>query len=306
VISGILPEHEVNAAKAKAIYQENIAKESPQDLLADWHFAVRKARRSVASALRESAFLVDVPAALEKNCAHSLVFRHLMAPPVSQDQFKLRCPQWSKTAESKSKPAKATAAHAAGQVILERLDWGLARWVRLDAPPSREDLRTILKVTAALIAQQQVATARRTRLAFEQEYAVTHLLSDNGWTKLPSKLIDKRAAVPPKHFMHKTRFSTKTRPQEVDIACGLNGTYVLAMECKVTNDETNSVKRINDVLKKAAAWQSHWGSFVVAAALLEGVVAPKDVQRLTDSNVEVFWSHLLDEFLAWLTRRVSS
>jgi hypothetical protein len=155
-------------------------------------------------------------------------------------------------------------------------------------------------VAAALIAQQRVATARRTRLAFEQEYAVTDLLAKDGWTQLPSKLIDTRAAVPPKHFMHKTRFATKTTSQEVDVACGLKGTYVLAMECKVTNDETNSVKRVNDVLKKATAWHDHWGSFVRTAALLEGVIAPKDVQRLTDANVAVFWSHDLDAFRSWL------
>ena len=101
--------------------------------------------------------------------------------------------------------------------------------------------------------------------------------------------------------MHKTRFATKTRPQEVDVACGLKGTFVLAMECKVTNDETNSVKRVNDVLKKATAWHDHWGSFVRTAAVLEGVVAPKDVQRLTDAKVEVFWSHDLEEFRKWLS-----
>ncbi len=77
------------------------------------------------------------------------------------------------------------------------------------------------------------------------------------------------------------------------------------MECKVTNDETNSVKRINDVLKKATAWDDHWGSFVRTAALLEGVVAPKDVQRLTDANVLVFWSHDLDAFRAWLKTQYS-
>jgi len=141
-------------------------------------------------------------------------------------------------------------------------------------------------------------------LAYEQENAVVTLLERDGWTKLPSKLIDTRAAVPPKHFMHKTRFATKTRPQEVDIACGLKNTFVVAMECKVTNDETNSVKRINDVLKKATAWQAHWGSFVGTAALLAGVVAPKDVQRLTDAGVEVFWSHDLDSFRKWLLPQV--
>ena len=58
--------------------------------------------------------------------------------------------------------------------------------------------------------------------------------------------------------MKKTKFATTTRPQEVDIACGLGATMVLAMECKVSNDTTNSVKRVNDVLKKATAWREHW------------------------------------------------
>jgi len=165
-------------------------------------------------------------------------------------------------------------------------------------------MRILLKVVATLIAQQKVATAKRNRLALEQENAVIKLLEDTGWKRLPSKLVDTRAAVPAKHFMHKTRFATKSRPQEVDVACGLKDTYVLAMECKVTNDETNSVKRINDVLKKATAWHDHWGSFVYAAALLEGVVAPKDVQRLTDAKIQVFWSHDLDAFRRWISKLI--
>ena len=105
--------------------------------------------------------------------------------------------------------------------------------------------------------------------------------------------------------MHKTKFATKTRPQEVDIACGLGKSVVLAMECKVTNDRTNSVKRVNDILKKATAWQEHWGSFVRTAALLQGVVADKDVQRLQAANVNVFWSHDLDRFQKWLEANLS-
>ncbi|CAM3324289.1 hypothetical protein SPAN111604_15195 [Sphingomonas antarctica] len=84
------------------------------------------------------------------------------------------------------------------------------------------------------------------------------------------------------------------------MACGLGGTVILAMECKVTNDETNSVKRINDVLKKASAWKEHWGRFVKPAALLQGVIKFGDVQRLIDAGVEVFWSHRLDLFTAWI------
>ena len=137
-------------------------------------------------------------------------------------------------------------------------------------------------------------------MSVEQEGAVVSLLVARGWGRQSIALISELTDVKPQHFLHKTRFATKTRPQEVDIACGLPKTVVLAMECKVTNDETNSVKRVNDVLKKAAAWQDHWGSFVRTAALLQGVIAFKDVERLLDGNVEVFWSHDLPAFEAWL------
>lgn len=296
-------EHVAHAAKAKLLYTQ---KQLPAEQLADWHFGIRSARRDVAAALRASEFLSNIAVALTSNCRHSLVFRHLMAPPVSQDQFKLICPSWSKTSENKSKPLSAISAEAAVLAIMQRLDPGLVAWVLAGRSPSKKEVRTVLKVAGALVAQQRVATARRTRLSFEQEYAVISILEREGWTQLPSKLVDTRAAVPPKHFMHKTRFATKTRPQEVDIACGLQNTFVLAMECKVTNDETNSVKRINDVLKKATAWHDHWGSFVKTAAVLEGVVAPKDVQRLTDANVKVFWSHDLDHFRSWLAQQLTA
>ena len=300
--SAIDPKHILNAEKAKAL---SLEKQDVESFLKDWRFAVRDNRRLVAKALRASNFLSDIAGALTKNCGHGLVFRHLMAHPVSQDQFKLLCPSWSKTAENKGKPLAIAAAQAAATVIQSRLDRGLVRWLTPTTNrPSLQNLRAVLSVVPALMAQQKVATARRTRLAYEQERAVIDLLKTNGWTLLPSKLVDVNAAVPSKHFMHKTRFATRTRRQEMDIACGLKGTYVLAMECKVTNDETNSVKRINDVVKKANAWEKHWGSFVRTAALLEGVVAPKDVQRLTDANVEVFWSHDLDALRAWLAEQV--
>ena len=118
---------------------------------------------------------------------------------------------------------------------------------------------------------------------------------------MQSNLVATSGQLPARAFMHKTRFASGINEnQEVDIACGLGGTVVLAMECKVTNDETNSVKRINDIIKKANAWKAHWGVFVKPAALLQGVIKFGDVQRLLDSNVEVFWAHELDSFGDWI------
>lgn len=256
-------------------------------------------RKLVASALRDSKYLSDIPLALEASGAHTFAFRHMLAPPLSQDQFKLVCKEWSKTSEKKGSSLSKAIATKVSEAISERLDPSIANWAR--RRNSRSDVKALLRVTSSMMAMQQVATARRSRLSLEQESAVVDMLTTAGWTKIPSKLIDDRAAVPAKCFMHKTRFkSGPTGHQEVDIACGLPRSCVLAMECKVTNDETNSVKRINDVLKKASSWRAQWGQVVQTAALLQGVIAAKDVQRLTEAGVHVFWSHDLAEFSTWL------
>lgn len=297
------PKHVRNALKARELYLDNM---KPAGAAADWHYAKRQARKLVAKTLRESEFLQNISLSLQNSSEHTAILRQMLAPPMSQDQFKLVCSSWSKTAENTGRGLSPEIALEVADTLIERLDPALAPWMFGGDGPRLRQIATLLRVVSTLMAIQKLATARRGRLSFEQEYAVEILLEGGGWTKLPSKLIDTRAAVPEKSFMRKTRFATDTTAhQEVDIACGLQKSYVLAMECKVTNDETNSVKRVNDVLKKAAAWKNHWGSFVITAALLQGVVAPKDVQRLTDAGVLVFWSHDLEEFKAWIEAQLS-
>jgi hypothetical protein len=249
--------------------------------------------------------LRDVAASLQSNGKHMWVIRHLMAPPMSQDQFKLLCKTWPKSTEKKGGKLSRSNAKAVAKTFSVWRHRQLTAWLDKGRQPSARQLRLVLTTVAPLMASQAFSTALRNLVAKEQEAAVTALLDSSGWVKLPSKLVDKRASLPAKHYMHKTRFATNTsRPQEVDVACGLKDTYVLAMECKVTNDETNSVKRINDVLKKATAWKAHWGSFVETAALLQGVISPKDVNRLLDAGVHVFWSHDLKTFKTWVGKRL--
>ena len=293
--------HVENAEKAKQLY---VASQTPRSEAKDWHAALMEARRDVAAALRASDYLSDVPKALEENGGHMRVFRHFMAPPISQDQFKLLCDGWSKDGENKGHPLTRQKAAEASSVFKEWQDSAIGGWLKDGRKPTHSEVRATLLRVAPLIARQGLATWKRNQSAKKQEKAVVDLLVSKGWTKLPSRLIHTQAAVPAKHFMHNTRFATKTTAsQEVDVACGLKDSYVTAMECKVTNDETNSVKRVNDIIKKATAWKEHWGSFVVTAALLQGVVAPKSVQNLTDNGVVVFWSHDLGAFSDWLDTR---
>lgn len=296
------PFHSQACAESRQHYLNS---RDPQQGALDWHEALHEARSIVAEALRASDNLCDIAAALTSNGQHMLAFRHLLSPPLSQDQFKLICPAWSKGSEKSGRPANESAARAATETINQWRSRRLTPWIEAKRPPATAELDSLLQSAATLIAHQRLATARRNRIAREQEEAVTALLTRMDWQRLPSRLIDQRAQIPARHFMHKTRFASgPNENQEVDVACGLGGTVVLAMECKVTNDETNSVKRVNDILKKAEAWKRHWGNFVQPAAMLQGVLKPDDVQRLLDAGVQVFWSHRLEQFGEWLQAKL--
>ena len=290
--------HREQAARAKQIYIESLTSEQASK---DWRSAHIVARRQIVAALRATNYLRDIPAGLEASGSHLTVLRHFMAPPISQDQFALLCPDYPKRAEASGNSVSFAAATSVASVFHTGRDQMLTRWLDGNRQPTRTQIRNVLRAAIPLLSVQNIATMRRGRMSSEQEAQIVTLLIGRGWGRQAGGLISQLTDVKPQHFLHKARFATKTRPQEVDIACGLHGTVVLAMECKVTNDETNSVKRINDVLKKATAWQDHWGSFVRTAALLQGVIAFKDVERLLEGKVEVFWSHDLSAFEAWLT-----
>lgn len=283
---------------ARAIY---IQSRTPAQDVSDWSAALRSARVQIAGLLRASAYLTDIPAALQKNGGHTLVLRHLLAPPISQDQFSLICAEWRKSGEKSGRPMPQVEADCVTATFHTRRSPSLTTWLDRNRNPTTRELRRVFFAVAPLIASQQVQTIQRNGAAAAQEGAVVKMLEARGWKKLPAKSIDTLGALPFKHFSHKTRFATKSlTPQEVDLALGLQGTVVLAMECKVSNDGTNSVKRVNDVIKKATAWKDHWGNFVRTAALLQGVIEVKDVNRLLDQDIEVFWSHDLGAFETWL------
>lgn len=293
--------HETQASLAATYYLASINPKSEAD---DWHQAVIESRELVLAALRSTGLLRSIEAGLQAEPALTPVLRSLTAPPISQDQFKLKCPAWNKRKEREELPLGPAEAAAFAVTFELYRDKQLTSWIDRNRNPSRREIRELLRNIAPHIALQRLGTARRNRLARAQEQTVIEMLEAKGWKRVPSKLVSVSASLGSKEYSHKTKFATSTLPQEVDIACGLKNTVVLAMECKVTNDKTNSVKRVNDVLKKASAWKTHWGSFVKPAALLQGVIKFNDVNRLLESDVHVFWTHDLKRLDEWLAKQI--
>lgn len=296
--------HDEYRREARRLYEDSL---NPVDCGADWREALTEARKIILDALRHSNCLHDVAAALQQSGRHMLVFRHLMAPPVSQDQFKLICNAWPKGSEKSGAGVDPERASAVAVSFTLWKSPRLTPWMQASRPPILREIYSLLLAIAPLIAAQRVATARRNRLARVQEEGLMTRLESRGWHKVPTRTIDRQGELQSHEFMHKARFASgPTGRAEVDIALGISDAVVLAMECKVTNDETNSVKRVNDVLKKAEAWKRHWGNFVQPAALLQGVIKLGDVKRLLDAGVSVFWSHRLDLFEAWLVEKTTN
>lgn len=294
---------EFHTAQCKVAENLFIASKLPEAQAATWATAKRAARSRVEALLRDSEDLAQIELALFQSAGHLAVLRKMLAPPQSQDQFKLACATYNKDAENKSRPVHGSSVASIASTIAAWLDRDLAPWINQTRPPAAAERDRLIDVVSTLISMQTAETSNRNLLSSVQEQAVVEILERKGWRRLPSKTVTEMTALASRQFMHKVYFATTTQPQEVDIACGLGNTVALAMECKVSNDVTNSIKRINDVLKKAEAWKRKWGAFVETAALLQGVIAPKDVTRLLEAEVLVFWSHRLDDFGDWLATR---
>ena len=288
--------HQIRREEAEEAYKKLL---EPDFEGKAWRQTVADAEAKVLETVEATHDLRDVDAALRTTGAHRLALRFLMAPPLSQDQFKLACSEWQKGTEKNGRPLSPKAAQASAEAF--------ARWQdheRTEAIRSRDDSakrQAAVSATAHMIAVNTYRTVRRMRLAHEQEQSVIDLLLDLGFHKRQSHLVDEAGGLAEDEFMHATQFATADgSTHEVDVAIGMPKRMILALECKVSNDKTNSVKRVNDVLKKATAWKRQWGRVVVTGALLQGVFSAKEPRRLLEEDVEIFWSHRLDELEEWL------
>lgn len=290
--------HLASSEKATAIY---IAGMAPAPLALEWRQVTREVRKQILRALIATNGLRDVSGALVQSGQHLLVLRHIFAPPISQDQLKLIVPLYPKQSEKKGTRLSTLAAHQFADAFSGRRDRFLTPWIETNQTPTRHQVKKLLDTVTPMISSQIFNTVRRNRLSDEQERAVEALLDSKGWVKVASQKLKGPADLSPSHYMRKVQCrSSESATKEVDIACGVTPNLILAMECKVSNDSTNSVKRISDVNDKVKAWQETWATFIKTAALLQGVIAYKDVARLLSSNVEVFWSHDLSALSDWL------
>jgi hypothetical protein len=287
--------------RAAAIYRAALDPDRGREA---WQAACNEAAAAVAATLADTQNLAKVASALVQSAGHLRVLRSLMAPPASQDQYALAVAAYSKSAENSASPLPAQKADQLAQDFVARRDRALTAWLDQHRPPTADELAGTLARAVTILAQQALSTDSRNKAADRQERDAIAILVAHGWHEARKIIISQPSDLPERHFIRKTRVKAGSEYQEVDIACRLKGGYLLAMECKVTNDKTNSKKRIDDIVKKANAWRAEFGKRVKTAALLQGVIKSADVDRLSELDIHVFWSHDLEAFGAWIEKQV--
>lgn len=221
-------------------------------------------------------------------------FRYLGAPPISTDDLET-------LAESKLSAVAARDPAGKGQrliaVMRAILDPRRFPWVAQQRAPTQSELQSAVIATTSLIASQRVQTLRRGDEKSMVEGAVKGLLIGMGWRPAPAKTLrgiqNLLNDAPP----HDT-FSTQVNlgGDNADVVVRLRDGRLLAIECKGSNSEVNSRKRLNkEAAQNARAWLDRFGREVVPAVALQGVFKGSYLIEAQDTPMLLFWNHRLDD-----------
>ncbi len=225
--------------------------------------------------------------------------RYIGAPPISEDDLK------TLTGDSLAATLVRKDVQRAQQIceiMVQIIDPKRFPWIYENRKPSKEEIRRAILASTVAAAAQKVQTSRRTDERDAVEGAVKGLLVGADWKRIPAprdgiKNI-RRDAPAPNEFMERVTLGKNG----ADLVVGLKDHRILAIECKGSNSEINSRKRINkEVANDAQAWLREFGDeTVVPAAAIQGVFKPSYIAEAQEIPVVFFWGHRLEDLKAFL------
>ena len=220
-------------------------------------------------------------------------FRYLSAPPISKDDLE------TLAATSLSPTAAGDELRRARllEVMRAVLDPRRFPWIAAGRSPRPHELKAAALATSTLIASQRVQTLRRGDEGAMVEGAVKGLLVGMGWQLASARPLGGvqnllNDSPPPRSFLTQVNLGA----DNADVLIRLDDGRLLAIECKGSNSEINSRKRLNkEAAQNARAWLQRFGSQVVPGVALQGVFNPRYVIEAQDTPLVVFWGHRLED-----------
>lgn len=216
--------------------------------------------------------------------------RYVAAPRISSDDLEALSDTLVRATTFRT---SAKAIDPVVQVIGQLLDPVRFPWALAGVKPSKEEIERAVIASTALIATQRVETNRRNQAKTEQEELVKEIFRALGFEEVKSRPMRLVTDAPnPMQFCGQAKLGTK----QGDVFARLGDKRLLAIECKVSNSEVNSFKRLmNDSVSKATEWVKALGkNQVLPVAVLRGVFKPKNLEDAQD-DISLIWDHRLSD-----------
>ncbi|MEX0749164.1 MAG: XamI family restriction endonuclease [Dehalococcoidia bacterium] len=163
--------------------------------------------------------------------------------------------------------------------------------------PLAEERRLAVAWTAGLLAAQKASTERRGESSKRQEAAVDAVLSSIGFKKESARAIRSIRDLETGTYCRQSMVSS-TR---ADLSVGLWDGRLLLLECKVSNSEVNSYKRLNaEVGRKETVWRNEFGNQAVTGAVLAGAFSLENLASAQTNGIYLFWEADLGSLVSFV------
>ncbi len=224
-------------------------------------------------------------------------FRYLAGPPISVDDLKTLSELTS------LRPSRLTDEELLRlkDTVLACFDRRRFPWVVESREPNEHERNAAILASAVLAASQKVQTNRRQQGKRAQEAAVERALREGlGFKSVPplERIEAIQDAPRPGEFCGETSLGRR----KADFLVGLYDSRIAPIECKVSNSELNSLKRLNnDAAAKATEWINEFGTRnVVPIAVLSGAYKLENLLFAQECGLRLIWAHRLSDLVDWV------
>jgi len=199
--------------------------------------------------------------------------------------------------------------------ILAFLDDERFPWVSTNRVPKRTERERAVVITAKLWAEQKAKTASRTSDSKAQERRTQEALEKAGLVHVSRREIRKRLKALGDNpgtgltvsnwsdALHRGEYTdeVKLAGTKCDVPARLPDGRLLPIECKVSNSELNSIKRLmRETGGKHGKWRSTFGSELATAAVLAGTFKMIHLNQAQQDGMLLFFEHRLDSLTAFI------
>lgn len=232
--------------------------------------------------------------ALLKDWRQIEVLRYCSIPPISEDNLatfvgrKMREPPTTERARA----SYVDALDHLVALIPPYLDRARFPWLAEGRPASEYERSVAIEITVALIVSETLRTRRRNEGRDRLESSVAKSLVLGGLERVDVpvggiRLID---------TLKKGTFTSEASVSghRADVPARLRDGRLLLIECKDSNTEINSLKRLNrEAAAKATIWYEAYGrEQIIVVAALSGVFRAENVWEAQESSgLTIMWEH---------------